>query len=69
MSAPADAVRALDERGLTVPPPAEHPFHGAVEVRWVAVERIAEACQVFRDADYFFESLTCVDRIAPHGVF
>jgi NADH-quinone oxidoreductase subunit C len=69
LSAPADAVRTLDELGLTVPAPIEHPFSGAVESRWVAPEHIAAACQVFRDADYFFESLTCVDRIAPHGVF
>jgi len=69
LSAPADVVRTLDELGLTVPAPAEHPFLGAVEVRWVAPEKIVEACQVFRDADYFFESLTCVDRLAPHGVF
>jgi NADH-quinone oxidoreductase subunit C len=69
LSAPADVVRTLDELGLTVPAPVEHRFTGAVESRWVAPEKIAVACQVFRDADYFFESLTCVDRIAPHGVF
>ena len=69
MSAPADLVRALDEQGLTVPAPTEHPIHGAVEVRWVPPEKIAAACRVFRDADYFFESLTCVDRLATHAVF
>jgi len=69
LSAPADVVRTLDELGLTVPAPTEHPFLGAAEARWIAPEKIVEACQVFRDADYFFESLTCVDRIAPHGVF
>ena len=69
MSALADVVRTLDELGLTVAAPAESPFSGAVEVRWIQVERIAEACRVLRDADYFFESLTCVDRLDPHGVF
>jgi len=69
LSAPADIVRILDESGLTVPAPVEHPFLGAVESRWVDPEKIVATCQVFRDADYFFESLTCVDRIAPHGVF
>jgi len=38
LSAPADAVRTLDALGLTVPAPAEHPFHGAAEARWVAPE-------------------------------
>jgi NADH-quinone oxidoreductase subunit C len=69
LSAPADVVKALDELGVTVPAPTEHPFSGALEVRWVAPERIAEACRVLRDADYFFESLTCVDRLEAHGVF
>jgi NADH-quinone oxidoreductase subunit C len=69
LSAPADVVKALDALGVTVPAPIEHPFSGAVEVRWVAPEKIPSACRVLRDADYFFESLTCVDRIAPHGVF
>ena len=69
MSAPADVVRALDEQGLTVRAPVEHPFAGAVEVRWVAPDRIVEACRLLRDADYFFESLTCVDRLDPHGAF
>ena len=69
MSAPADIVRTLDEQGLAVPAPIEHPFAGAVEVRWVAPDRIAEACRLLRDADYFFESLTCVDRLEAHGAF
>jgi len=69
LSAPADLARALDELGLTVPAPAELPFHGAAETRWVPPARIVEACRAFRDAGYFFESLTCVDRLAAHGVF
>jgi NADH-quinone oxidoreductase subunit C len=62
-------VKAVEALGATVPAPTDHPFAGAVEVRWVAPERIADACRVARDADYFFESLTCVDRVEPHGVF
>lgn len=69
MSAPADVVKALDALGVTVAAPSEHPFAGAVETRWIQVERIAEACRVLRDAGYFFESLTCVDRLEAHGVF
>ena len=69
MSAPADVVKALDDLGVVVPAPSEHPLAGAAEARWIRPERIVEACRVLRDADYFFESMTCVDRLEPHGVF
>ncbi len=69
MSAPAEVARAVEALGAVVPAPSDHPFAGAVEVRWIAPGRLAEACRVVRDAGYFFESLTCVDRLAPHGVF
>ncbi len=69
MSAPADVGKALESLGVTVPAPSEHPFSGAALVQWIRPERIAEACRVLRDAGYFFESMTCVDRITPHGVF
>ena len=69
MSAPADLARAAEALGATVPPPVEHPFTGAVEVRWIAPGRLVEACRLVRDAGCFFESLTCVDRLDPHGVF
>ena len=69
MSAPAELARAAEALGATVPPPIEHPFAGAVEVRWIAPGRLADACRLVRDAGYFFESLTCVDRLDPHGAF
>ncbi len=69
MSTPAEVARALEALGVTVPAPTEHPLAGAAEVRWIAPARIADACRVLRDADYFFESMTCVDRLAPHGAF
>jgi NADH:ubiquinone oxidoreductase subunit C len=69
LSAPAEIVRAVEALGAVVPPPSEHPFAGAVEVRWIAPGRLPEACRLVRDAGYFFESLTCVDRLDPHGVF
>ena len=69
MSTPAELARAAEALGATVPPPFEHPFAGAVEVRWIAPGRLADACRLVRDAGYFFESLTCVDRLDPHGVF
>ncbi len=69
MSAPAEVARAVEALGASVGAPIEHPFHGAAEVRWIAPARIADACRVVRDAGYFFESLTCVDRLKDHGVF
>jgi NADH-quinone oxidoreductase subunit C len=69
LSAPAELARAAEALGATVPPPFEHPFAGAVEVRWIAPGRLPDACRLVRDAGYFFESLTCVDRLDPHGVF
>ena len=69
MDAPAEVLRAVDALGASVSPPTEHPFSGAAEVRWIAPARLVEACRVLREAGYFFESMTCVDRIAPHGAF
>ena len=69
MSAPADLARAVEDLGATVAAPIEHPFAGAVEVRWIAPARLPDACRAARDAGYFFESLTCVDRLAGHGAF
>ena len=69
MSAPAEVAGAAERLGATVPAPIEHPFSGAVEVRWIAPARLPDACRLLRDAGYFFESLTCVDRLAGHGAF
>lgn len=69
MSAPADLVQALDGLGLTAPAPTEHPIAGVAECRWVAPANLVEAVRRVKAAGYFFESLTCVDRLDPHGVF
>jgi NADH-quinone oxidoreductase subunit C len=69
LSAPAEVAGAAERLGATVPAPIEHPFSGAVEARWVSPGRLHDACRLLRDADYFFESLTCVDRLAAHGAF
>jgi len=69
LTAPADLARAAEALGATVPAPVEHPFAGAVEVRWIAPGRLPDACRLVRDAGYFFESLSCVDRLDPHGCF
>ncbi len=69
MSAPAEIALAAERLGATVPAPIEHPLAGAAEVRWIAPGRLPDACRIVRDAGYFFESLTCVDRLAGHGAF
>lgn len=69
MSAPAEVIRAVEALGAAVAAPVEHPFLGAAEVRWIQAGRIADACRVVRDAGYFFESMTCVDRLKDHGAF
>jgi NADH-quinone oxidoreductase subunit C len=69
LSEPAEIARAVDAVGATVSPPSDHPFAGAAEVRWIAPAHLVAACRVLRDAGYFFESMTCVDRLEAHGVF
>lgn len=69
MSAPAELVRLLDERGWTVPAPTEHPMTGVAEARWIAIAHLLEAAEAAKAAGWFYESLTCVDRLDPHGVF
>jgi NADH-quinone oxidoreductase subunit C len=69
LGAAADLARRLEAEGCTVAPPTEHPMHGVAESRWVAPERVVAAAELARAADFFFESMTCVDRLDPHGVF
>ena len=69
MSAPADVALAAERLGATVAAPIEHPFAGAAATRWIAPERLPDACRLLREAGWFFESLTCVDRLAAHGAF
>ena len=69
MSAPAEVALAAERAGWAVAAPIEHPLAGAAEVRWIAPGRLPDACRLVREAGYFFESLTCVDRLAAHGAF
>ena len=69
MSAPAELARQADARGWSVAAPLERPLAGAAEVRWIAPARIVDACRLAREAGYFFESLTCVDRLEAGGAF
>jgi NADH-quinone oxidoreductase subunit C len=65
----AELGRRLDSGGLTVAPSSEHPISGVAESRWVAPGQLVAAAEAARAAGFFFESMTCVDRLDPHGVF
>jgi len=69
LGAPAELAQLLEARGWTVPPPVPHPMSGVALSRWIAPEHLVAAAQTARDAGFFFESMTCVDRLDPHGVF
>lgn len=69
MAAPAELVRLLEQRGCVAPPPYEHPMTGVSESRWIAPQRLVAAAEAAKTAGYFYESLTCVDRLEPHGGF
>ncbi len=69
MSAAAELARLLDRRGWTVAAPLEHPMHGVSESRWVAPAHLVAAAEAATAAGWFYESLTCVDRLEPHGAF
>lgn len=65
----ADIAAALDAAGLTTAAPLEHPVSGVAESRWVAPAALAEAVAAIFREDFFYESLTCTDRLATHGCF
>jgi len=68
LDAAADLARSLEARGCTVPAPSDHPLHGAQDSRWIAPAHLLRAAATARAAGFFYESLTCVDRLDPHGV-
>jgi NADH:ubiquinone oxidoreductase subunit C len=69
LAAAAEFARLLEQRGWTVQPPTDHPMTGVVESRWIAPAHLVEAAEAAKAAGYFYESLTCVDRLDPHGAF
>jgi NADH-quinone oxidoreductase subunit C len=69
VTAPAVFVRSLDERGWTVQAPTDHPLSGVAESRWIAPAHLVAATEAARAAGYFYESMTCVDRLDPQGAF
>jgi len=69
LAAPAEVARLLEQRGWTVAPPTDHPMTGVGESRWIAPAHLVAAAEAAKAAGYFYESMTCVDRLDPHGAF
>ncbi|HEY2805572.1 MAG TPA: NADH-quinone oxidoreductase subunit C [Gemmatimonadales bacterium] len=69
MGKAADLAAKLDASGFAIPAPREHPVHGVSERRWIAPARIAAAAELANGAGFFYESMTCVDRLEAHNGF
>lgn len=69
MAAPAELALLLEQRGWTAQPPTDHPMSGVTESRWIVPAHLVAAAEAAKAAGYFYESLTCVDRLEPHGAF
>ena len=69
MPTAAELAGLWESRGWTVAAPLEHVVSGVAETRWVAPAHLAAAVRAAKDAGFFFESMTCVDRLDPHGAF
>jgi len=65
----AELVSAWEGRGWTTAAPVEHAVSGVAESRWIAPACLADAVRAAKDAGFFLESMTCLDRLDPHGVF
>ncbi len=42
---------------------------GVAESRWCSPERLVESVRAARDAGFFYESMTCVDRLEADAAF
>lgn len=69
MSAAAELTARLDAAQCTVAAPREHAMHGVADSRWIDPARVALAAQHAKNAGFFYESMTCVDRVEAHGGF
>ena len=47
--------------------PIDHQLMGVAASRWVPPEHLVPAAAAARRAGFFFESMTCTDRLAAHG--
>lgn len=62
-------VASFEAGGWTVAPPIAHGVAGAAAEAWIAPAHLVHAARALRDAGYFYESLTCTDRLATHQGF
>jgi len=69
LAAPAELAALLERRGYVVAAPGPHPMTGVSESRWIAPTHLVAAAEAAKAAGYFFESLTCVDRLEALGGF
>lgn len=69
MSAPAALVARFEASGWTVEAPSPHPMSGVSQSRWIAPGHLVAAAEAVKAAGYFYESLTCVDRLEAFAGF
>jgi NADH-quinone oxidoreductase subunit C len=69
VGAAAELAGTLDARGFTVSAPSDHPVLGGAESRWVAPQHLVAAAEAVKAAGFFFESMTCTDRLQARGAF
>jgi NADH-quinone oxidoreductase subunit C len=69
LSSPAELGQLLEQRGWVAPAPIEHAMTGVSASRWIAPAHLVAAAEAAEAAGYVYESLTCVDRLDPHGAF
>ena len=69
MGAAAELAGRWEASGCTAAGPTEHAVRGVAESRWVDRSHLVEAVEAARAAGFFFESMTCIDRLDPYGVF
>ena len=69
MGAAADLAARVDGAGFSVPAPREHPVSGVQESRWIAAGKVLDVARLAKSAGFFYESMTCVDRVEAHAGF
>jgi NADH:ubiquinone oxidoreductase subunit C len=63
LSRAAELVAALDAAGLAAEPATQHPLFSMAESRWVAPASLVRAALEAQRLEFFFESMTCIDRL------
>jgi len=69
VTTPAGIVARLEANGWVAAAPTPHPMTGVSESRWIAPEHLVAAAEAVKAAGYFYESMSCVDRLEALGGF